>query len=504
MAVRMVAGLALALALAGAAGIAHGQDARPFRITLPQQPSSLDLLDTRNAPVDFPVALNYTEPLWQYDAKGLPGPWLAQSFEVSPDGKQITFHLRHGVKFQSGDDFTASDVVFSFQRQKDKQPAYARTAQNVDHVDILDAYTVRFVLKAVDVAFLANRGLYIGDKAYFDKVGEQVFTTHPVGTGPYSFVDYQIGDHIDLKRFDGYWGGKTSVPAVRFTFIKEDSSRVAALRAGETDMIADTPYPQVAALEKAGFKTARIAAYPSILIRFQFANPNTPWSDRRVREAVAHAIDMDAIARGVLHGVPQRTAWLAPGEIGYDPTLKPYAYDPALSKRLLAEAGYPKGFAMPLYYQSDSPGIPETTEAVTLYLKAVGIDADVKPLSSGVIFDTIIKAAKDPKAEYVILNTASAANNSDSSFGLSVVFDSRSPFSWYVNPAYNALIDQILAEPDIARRGDLTRTAVRILYDDVAGIDLWNTVHVFAFDKTVDFTLRPKIVGPLVQDISVH
>ena len=138
----------------------------------------------------------------------------------------------------------------------------------------------------------------------------------------------------------------------RFLFVPEDTTRVAKLKTGEVDIINNCPYPSVRDIEKTpGLKIIRFPEnHPTPSVVFANRNPKTPWHDKRVRLAMAYAIDCDAIIKNVLCGIPNRWAYLAPYELGYDPNLKPYPYDPKKAKELLAEAGYPKGFDLTLYW----------------------------------------------------------------------------------------------------------------------------------------------------------
>jgi len=498
-----------AAALLGLAGVlvpaAHAAGtAKPLVVSLPEEPSSLDLTTTTNSPSDFPVDENFMESLWGVGPDSKLVPTLA-TWDTSSDGKVITFHLRHGVKFHSGDPFTAADVVFSYDRSIKGQPVFARRAVNVDHLEVVDPYTVKFIFKKFDAQFMPTRDLYIVSKAYHDRVGEKTFLAHPVGTGPYRFVSYQPGQSITLTRFDGYWGKQPQVKDVKFVFAKEATTRVAALRAGEADIIAGTPYDQVPMLKSEGFKTAGIGVYPTVMLMFAAGNPGMPWDKPKVREAIAHAIDDDALVKNLFKGVPERSAMLAPGEFGYDPTLKPYSYDPALAKKLLAEAGYPHGFKMPLYYYAPVYGTRETAEAVVLYLQAVGIEAKADARDGSQVISMVRKAHSDPRsADFVLLNGAPLANTDTPLTPLTLAFSSRSPFSMYDNPAFDKIVDEAVTETDDRKREDLIKQAYRMLYDDVSVISLWNSVREYAMKSNIDYTPTPRVIAMYIKDITVH
>jgi peptide/nickel transport system substrate-binding protein len=476
------------------AGRPAGADAAPRALVIAAnaEPDTLDLAMTREGPSAYPILENMTERLVGETIDGKFVPTVA-AWDLSSDGKELVFHLKPGIKFQSGDPLTAADIVFAYNRAKAKAPMFLRHARFVDTIAAVDDRTVKLSFKKPDVGFIPWRGLLVESKAYYDRVGEQEFVAHPVGTGPYRIVDYRPGDHLDLARFDGYWGAKPAVEKARFVFIKDDTTRVAKLKAGEVDMIMNTPYDEVGPLEAAGFHTRKLAAFPSVSIQFQVTNPKVPWADVRVRRAIAEAIDCDAIAKGLFHGLPEHYPRLAPGELGYDPSLKNYPYDPADAKKLLAEAGYPNGFKMPFYsWAGTYYGFKETTEAVVLYLKAVGIDAQVVALDAPKYMDKVRSVARNPDGEFVGIATLPMANLADPTEPLSVYY-SGSAFSIFRNAQFDAAIDRTLVELDPAKRADDIKAAFRIMQDQVATIVVWDSVSVYTMKRDIDYAPLPRM-----------
>ncbi len=302
---------------------------------------------------------------------------------------------------------TAKDVEFSLERGRTKNPVVKSRLSLFERFATIDDYRFKIHLKMPDVTFIPNRcGFAIVSKTYYDRVGEDEFVKHPVGTGPYKFMRHAPGEYIDMERFDEYWGTKPSVKEARYLFISEDTTRVSKLKAGEVDLISSCPYPLVKDLTKTpGLKVIKVPTlHPTVSVAFNTQNPKTPWYDKRVRLAMAYAIDWKSVVNNVLLGLPDHWAFLAPHEIGYDPVLKPYPYDPRRAKELLTEAGYPKGFDLKFYWPITGrfPMSREISETLASYFEAVGI----KTKLVGEEWATYQKrrdASKGPEAEFVVL-----------------------------------------------------------------------------------------------------
>jgi peptide/nickel transport system substrate-binding protein len=265
------------------------------------------------------------------------------------------------------------------------------------------------------------------------------------------------------------------------------------LQSGDADLISSAPWNQIAALEKSGFRVVSAPSFPFMAINFQTFDPNVPWSKLKVRQAIAHAIDGDAIAKGLLNGIPSRDPLLSPGELGYDRKIKNYSYDPALSKRLLTEAGYPNGFTMPLYWPQTYYGMRETAEAVALYLKAVGITVNVTQLETIQNQEMLAKQSKDPTFVYVQLRAMPFSNANDSAGQLYFTLSEKAATSTYKasDPQFEKLTEQAITIFDPVKRGDVVRQALKLLYDDVGIIGLWHAETQYAMKSNVSFTPIP-------------
>lgn len=467
---------------ASAAEIAH------FTAAITAEPDTLDITSTKDPGGSYVVLQNIYEQLWRMDENNKPKKSVAD-WTIAPDWHTITFKIKSGVKFQSGDELTADDVIFSFNRIAAHSPMYRRDAKLVDKVEALDRYTVRFTFNTPYFGFFNSAIVNLVSKAYFERKGEAYAVAHPNGIGPYKFVDYMPAQYVDLAASENYYGKQPEVRSARLYIVKDEQTRVAKLRAGEVDMIMDTPYPAIPDLKKDGYRIVGAESWPVCTVQFQLNNPDSPWHDRRVRLAIAHAIDGDAIVKGLLQGIPKRYPELAKGEFGYDPNLKNYTYDPALARKLLAEAGFPHGFTMPLYYWAGTfYGIRETAEAVALYLKNVGINATPEALDPTKVMAMLRRSATDTHQVYAGVMAVPLTNTGmDPTESVGLMYLSSGPVSNYKNPELDATIVKMLHEPDNAKRAALVRQVQHIVHDDVANIPLWDSVSEYAMKAKYDF-----------------
>jgi peptide/nickel transport system substrate-binding protein len=478
--------------LGTANGAQQAKTVPKINVALPAEPDTLDPTTTRYSVTSAPINNNIFERLVDLTPDGKFVPGIA-SWKISADGKVIEFTLRKGIKFHSGDPLTTKDVQFSHERALKTNPTHQRAMRNLDRLEIVDDYVCRFIFKKPDVLFIPTRSLTIVSKSYFDKVGENDFVAKPVGTGPYKFVEWKVGEHIDITANDNYWGAKPQVKQARFRFVKEDSTRVAMLKTGEADIIMSTPYAMVKDVETAGFKTVRLPTHPPTSIQFHNNNPDVPWYKRDVRLAIAMAIDGDAIVKNLFQGIPGRFPRLAPGELGYDPNLKQYPYDPKKAKELLAKAGYANGFEMPLYYFIGRiAGQKETAEAVILYLNAIGINVKVQGVEAPQMLNKVRAWHDDPKTVYVGLATTPMAHLPEPTEALASAYYSKDRMAMYWNPKLDPMIETIQVTMDNKKRGELLKQAIKMLHDNVATIQLFTATDVYSMKRNIDFTPTKK------------
>src|SRR2546427_3793233 len=313
-------------------------------------------------------------------AKAMPGnptaPSLAESWLVSPDGRVYEFTLRKGVKFNNGDPLTSEDVKFSFERYKGA--AAKAIHDRVAAVETPSPLLVRFRLKNPWPDFMtfytaASGAGWIVPKKYVEKVGDDGFKKAPVGAGPYKFVSFNPGVELVLEAFEGYWRKTPSVKRLVFKVIADESTRLAALKRNEVDVV----YSIRGELAEELQRTPGLALKPAVIQAPQWVSmldqwdPKSPGHDRRVRLAANLAIDRKAINQAITLGHSKLTYSIIPSTFDYYWQPPAYAFDPGQAKKLLAEAGYPNGFDAGDYYLDIS--YANVQEAIASYLQQVGI-----------------------------------------------------------------------------------------------------------------------------------
>src|SRR3989475_63101 len=320
-------------------------------------------------------------------AKPMPGqllaPSLAESWTVSKDHLTHEFVLRSGVRFHNGEPLTAEDVKFSFERYRG---AAAKTLkERVAAVEVVDPGRVRFRLRQPWPDFLtfyttATGAGWIVPKKYVEKVGDDGFKKAPVGAGPYKFVSFTPGVEIVMEAFDQYWRKRPNVRRLVFKVIPDESTRLAALKRGEVDIVYSIRGALAEELRRTpGLQLKSTVLHGTFWVYFpEQWDTKSPWHNVKLRQAASLAFDRNAINQAETLG-SSRVPNITVPDI-FDFFWKPPAaqYDPAKAKRLLAEAGYPNGFDAGEYFCDVA--YANVAEAVQNYLQAVGIPTPPRPL----------------------------------------------------------------------------------------------------------------------------
>ena len=422
------------------------------------------------------------------------GAGLAEKWDVSADGKEFTFHLRHNAKWHSNKNFTptrgfnADDVIFSFERQwKDSNPYHKVSGGGYDYFsdmsmpDLLDSitkiddYTVKFVLKKAQAPFLANLSMdfaSIQSKEYADtltKLGKpELIDQEPIGTGPFEFVTYVRDANIRYKAFPGYFGTKPKIDTLVYSINKDPAVRLAKLRANECQ-VAFGPLPADIPAIKAD-KNLVLLSQPGLNIGYlAFNNLKPPFTDVRVRQAINMAIDKKAILDAVYQGsgLPAKNL-IPPTMWSYNDKVEDYKYDPAAAKKLLADAGFPDGFetdlwAMPVQrpYNPDARRIGELMQAD---LAKVGVKAKIVSYEWG----EYRKRVQNGEAGMAELGWTGDNGDPDNFFvplaGCAASRVGGGSASKFCNPEFEALIQKAAEVTDPAERTKLYEQAQVVMH----------------------------------------
>ena len=332
------------------------------------------------------------ETLTTLDESGMPIPWLATDWQADPDAKTLILELRKGVKFHDGTDFNAEAVKWNLELQ---MAAGRAELESIESIDIIDDYKVQLNLSRNDSLLIINfssfPGMIISPTAY-EQNGKEWAVTNPVGTGPFKFVSWERDVKLIYEKFDDYWqDGKPYLDRIEIHIIVDPVAQIAAFKKGEVDVIIDVPPHEAINFEEDSDIEVITTTMPIRFWGFQpdTAKPNSPYNNLKVRQAIWHAVDSEAVANAIGYGYwkPMLQVTL-PDCWTYNPNVKGYPYDPEKVKELLAEAGYPEGFQTTLIGQTD-PIHQEFLTIIQGYLRNVKIDARIESLEKGA-FDELV------------------------------------------------------------------------------------------------------------------
>ena len=434
---------------------------------------------------DMRLAAPIIETLLRFDKEGMLTPWLAEKWQVADDKKSVTFHIRKGVKFHDGTDLNAETARWNLERYRVSKNSELKS---VSAIEVIDEYTVRLTLSkwssTLMNSFAQQAGMMISPTA-FEKKGPDKIKKDPVATGPFRFKEWNRGVNLTLEKFDGYWQkGKPYLDAIEYVIIKTPMTRNAALKAGEVDGVMIVEFQFLKELVDSGKFYTLAPGLSNILICYvgDSANPDSPWSDIRVRQAFSHAINgaelVETINQGYGEAINQyatKASW------GFNPNVKGYPYDPAKAKKLLAEAGYGKGLKITMNcpawgsYRYAPPAIQE-------YLRKVGIEAKIVLTDPGKFDAVLFSGWKN-----IMLQQPGRLVIPDAANNLEVYASSHAPFGFegtMLNPDdYREAIDKALAATDFETKKKWTWEAQRLLVDKYCLINFVMTnprVNVFS------------------------
>ena len=506
----------IASALSGAAVAA--KPGGTLRMVFMADPPTLDPAHATDL-TSSAVIRQVFDALLELDEKLVPAPALAERWTVSADHRAYTFHLRRGAKFHNGREVRAADVKYSFERAaRGKRPwvfeklVGAREfiqggAPEIAGVRVVDDATVELRLERPFAPFLhliAYDAASIVPREEADRRGAG-FASHPVGTGAFRFGSWRRDDQVVLERFPEHFRGPANLERVVFRVVPAEATRFNEYAAGQLD-VSDIPTGRCRALQADPKLKADVAIWPTLgTSALRFNVERAPFTDARVRRAIAHAIDPAIIVNRVLEGCVAPAQGIVPPVLaGWTATAKRLPLDRERARSLLAEAGFPGGRGLgPLAYHFNTGDLNQRiAEALQAQLKEVGVALELRRLD----WAAHIKVVDDGSAGF--FRQGWIADYPDPENFLTVLFHSRNVgppgnTSRYRNPAVDRLFDEADTMAPGAQRVKRYQEAEQVILDDAAWVSLYHYAsralikpHVKGLERSPQST-APEFLAPL-------
>ena len=472
--------------------------------------ADIQTADVQKTSKDYEVPFNIFDRLVDVEV-GTDGnskivPSLAESWDISDDGLEYTFHLRQGVKFHNGNDFTAEDVAYTFHRMltveggvntefidqiKGADELLAGETDTLEGVEVVDDYTIKVTLKEPFAGFLASissPGVSIYDSEATEAAGDQ-FGMDPavtVGTGPFEFSSWSFNNQLVLTRNEDYWKGASGLPGVVIKIIPDAETQSMMFESGELDIL-DLDYAADSVDRFTETYPDQIVQGPRVGIVYFTMNFNKePFQDVRVRKAVQMSIDRQAILDALYGGRGQVEQGIFPhGLIGFNPDQEEIKYDPEAAKALLAEAGYADGFDMEIAADSSaSDTMTMALEIVSDQLAEVGIRAEIKNYDES----TWLETRKSGELGS-FMSTWSADYNDPDNFIYTFFGNEEKTRIRSINYPDTEVMERVAKARTIVnedeRLAEYKALEEKIIHEDAAWVPMFSRLHLFAVSKRV-------------------
>ena len=472
--------------------------------------ADIQTADVQKTSKDYEVPFNIFDRLVDVEV-GTDGnskivPSLAESWDISDDGLEYTFHLRQGVKFHNGNDFTAEDVAYTFHRMltveggvntefidqiKGADELLAGETDTLEGVEVVGDYTIKVTLKEPFAGFLASissPGVSIYDSEATEAAGDQ-FGMDPavtVGTGPFEFSSWSFNNQLVLTRNEDYWKGASGLPGVVIKIIPDTETQSMMFESGELDIL-DLDYAADSVDRFTETYPDQIVQGPRVGIVYFTMNFNKePFQDVRVRKAVQMSIDRQAILDALYGGRGQVEQGIFPhGLIGFNPDQEEIKYDPEAAKALLAEAGYADGFDMEIAADSSaSDTMTMALEIVSDQLAEVGIRAEIKNYDES----TWLETRKSGELGS-FMSTWSADYNDPDNFIYTFFGNEEKTRIRSINYPDTEVMERVAKARTIVnedeRLAEYKALEEKIIHEDAAWVPMFSRLHLFAVSKRV-------------------
>lgn len=412
-------------------------------------------------------------------------PGIAESWTVSPDGKEFRFKLRLDAKFSDGQPVTAADVSFSLKRAAGEKSEWGRFFRPITSYEIVDDHTIVMKLDKPFTPILNNLAMFSASILPAKLVEAQgaAFFEHPVGSGPFVLKNWARGQSQDFIKNSFYWEkGKPHIDGARIEIVPEDNSRVLKLKAGELDAIVGIPFNQADTLKSDPNIVVKVAP----VFRVDMVQLNTtkkPFDNQLVRQALNYAIDKNALVKGVLRGNGTVSNSAIPVMAYHNTDLKPYPLDIAKAKALLAEAGLPNGFKTTMLVAAGDVTRRQAATVIQSELKKIGVDVELQIIEGSSQFGTTKSGNYEMSLSYATSDTI----DPDQSVGFLVVNPERANayHTQWKDERVNELYAQERVTLDGEPRGKMFKEIETRAHDGAPFIFLYNQEAPYASRKNV-------------------